>query len=116
MADHAAVTVHVFVSDYAGAVESASGREEGVAVAVPDYAAISETVTVHVVASIKDYMTAREYDDGFNVPIPTTTIRSTFNAYTPLTTALSSTFLVGKPYQGNMRQAASARWNIMYPS
>jgi hypothetical protein len=32
------------------------------------------------------------------------------------TASFSSTIVVGKPIQGNMRQLADARWNYMYPS
>lgn len=32
------------------------------------------------------------------------------------TSSFSSTIVVGKPIQGNMKQLALARWNYMYPS
>lgn len=40
----------------------------------------------------------------------------TFVARVQFTSSFSSTFAVGQPIQGNMRQLALARWNYMYPS
>lgn len=114
--DSIAVTVHVFVSDYAGAVDTSSGIDEGVYASVHEYAAISEAVSVHVVTTVIDYATAHEYVNGVNVPIPTASVSSTFAARTGLTTSVSSAFSVGKPFQGAVRQLALARWNFMYPS
>jgi hypothetical protein len=123
---------NVSVSDYAGAVESASvtatalfsevaGAVDSAStlmfISVADLAGAVELSGISVSASINDLAGAVDFEsiNRGTAPVATFAIISV-NAYTQLNSSFASSCTAGAPIQGNMRQLALDRWNYMYPS